>query len=562
MQARRLRFRLRDYYGALGQSDSIRIEVPTGGYVALFQRQTGERAFTSDSSGRLPVPRTPLVGRTHELEEVTELVMDPDVRLLTLSGAGGSGKTRLALEAARAVTDEFAGGVLMLPLAPFVDPGSVVTVVGQMLGLRQTGGRATADALRAHVARSIAAPTLLVLDNFEHVLVAAPIVADLLDASAHVKLLVTSRAVLRVYGEYDYPVPPLTLPHPAAALAQLECNPAVRLFTQRAEAAQHGFALTAQNAAGVAEICRRLDGLPLAIELAAAHAKVLPVEGILARLPQSLDFLTGGARERPARQQTLRNTIDWSHRLLSPAEQRLFRRLAIFAGGWTLEGAEAVCNAHRDLEIDAAAGIASLVEKSLVQHAESFDGEARYRMLETLREYAFEQMRLLNEDGRTRRAHAAYCIVIAEEGNRQLMAAERGRWMARCDLEHDNFRAALDWVIATGDADWAFRLGLALYAFWERREHLVEGRQRLEAIVNLDGAEALADAGHTRSRTSLLWAGSEAIRQPCVSCTRPRWRRFGRWETGKARRWRSTRSDRFSGSTASTRRRVFITSRP
>ena len=238
VQARRLRFRLRDYYGAIGQSDSIRIEVPTGGYVALFQRRGDTTAGDSErglrpvsrSGGRLPVPRTPLVGRTRELEEVTELVMDPDVRLLTLSGAGGSGKTRLALEAARAVTDEFAGGVLMLPLAPLVDPTSVVTAVGQMLGLRQTGGRAAADALREHVARSIAAPTLLVLDNFEHVLAAAPIVADLLDASAHVKLLVTSRAVLRVYGEHDYPVPPLALPHPAAALGQLECNPAVRLF--------------------------------------------------------------------------------------------------------------------------------------------------------------------------------------------------------------------------------------------------------------------------------------------------------------------------------------------
>ena len=380
VQARRLRARLQDYYAAQRQSDAIQIEVPTGGYAAIFRRHAGDNASAGDpgarlealescgdpvvrrdpGSGRLPAPRTPLVGRAREIEDVTRLVKDPDVRLLTLSGAGGSGKTRLALETARALMNEFAGGVFMLPLAPLVDPTSVVTALGQMLGLRQTGGRAAADALREHVARSIAAPTLLLLDNFEHVLDAAPMVADLLDASAHVKLLVTSRAVLRVYGEHDYPVPPLALPHPAAVLEQLECNPAVRLFVQRAEAAHRAFALTADNAKCVAEICRRLDGLPLAIELAAAQARVLPIEGILARLERPLDFLTGGARERPARQQTLRNTIDWSHRLLSPAEQMLFRRLAVFTGGWTPEGAEAVCNAQRDVGIEVAAGIASL----------------------------------------------------------------------------------------------------------------------------------------------------------------------------------------------------------
>ena len=246
------------------------------------------------------------------------------------------------------------------------------------------------------------------LDKFEHVLAAAPIVADLLDASAHVKLLVTSRAVLRVYGEHDYPVPPLALPHPAAALAQLECNPAVRLFTQRAEAAQHGFALTAQNAACVAEICRRLDGLPLAIELAAARAKVLPVDGILSRLPHSLDFLTGGARERPARQQTLRHTIDWSHRLLSPAEQGLFRRLPSLPVGGRSK-AQRPC-AMLIVISRSAWRLASRrwSRKAWCSMRNRSTGRLAYRMLQTLREYAFEQMRLLNEDGRTRRAHAAY----------------------------------------------------------------------------------------------------------------------------------------------------------
>jgi predicted ATPase len=439
------------------------------------------------------VPRTPLIGRDAEVEDVKRLLMDRDVRLLTLTGAGGSGKTRLALQAATELAGEYSGGVLMLPLAPLTDATGVVMVLAQALGLRYTAARSMAEALREHVALTISAPTLLLLDNFEHVLAASPVVSSLIEASAHVTALVTSRTVLHVYGEHEYPVSPLAVPAPKRSPQDLEGNPAVRLFVQRVQAVQPGFAMTPGNASTLADICTRLDGLPLAIELAAGQAKIFPLEAILERLTHSLDFLTGGARDLPARQQTLRNTIDWSHQLLAAAEQVLFRRLAVFVGGCTLEGAEAVCDAYRDLGIDVVAGMTSLVDRSLVQRVGSIEGEARFNMLETLREYALERLRESGEDARTRRAHAAYCMVLAEEGNAELATEDRRRWLARCDLEHDNFRAALDTLTGTGNAEWALRIGLALYGFWERREHLVEGRQRLEQIVNLESSKAFPD---------------------------------------------------------------------
>jgi predicted ATPase len=508
VQARRLRFKLNDYYHAQGQFDPVVIEVPTGRYAAVFSARPTEHAAQYEpvvlrtlheahlrmvgeciESGRhtLPAARTALIGRQREIAALTRLLRDRAVRLVTLTGAGGSGKTRLALQAAEKVADAFPGGVLMLPLAPLADGGAAATALAQMVGLRHTGGKPVREALRAYVRHGITTPTLLVLDNFEHVIEAAPVVGDLLEASTRVKVLVTSRSVLHLYGEREYPVPPLAVPDPSCNVRELKRNPAIRLFIQRAESANPAFKLTDANASTIAMICRRLDGLPLAIELAAARIKVFPPDAMLPRLANSLEFLSGGPSDVPARHQRLRNTIDWSYTLLTKPEQRLFRRLAVFVGGCTLEGAEAVCNPHRDLELDVVDGMASLVDKSLVHQVEPVGTEARFNMLATVREYALEGLAASGDDVPTKRALAAYCMVLAAEGNLLQTVTEREAWLARCDVELDNFRVTLDWLVASGHAAWALRLGLALFGFWERRELLEEGRQRLQAIVNLRG---------------------------------------------------------------------------
>jgi predicted ATPase len=398
----------------------------------------------------------------------------------------------VGLQVATDLIDAFPGGVYFLALGPITDPGTVASTIAQVLGVRRTGGKPLAEALQDHLRVLVHAPILLFLDNFEHLLAAAPLVAGLLEACAWLRVLVTSRAVLHVYGEHEYPVLPLPLPKPRqmGLPEALSWNPAVTLFVERAAAVQAEFVLTEENATVVAQICCRLDGLPLAIELAAARLKMLPPPAVLARLQNRLELLTGGTMDMPARQQTLRKTIDWSHDLLNPAEQKLFRRLTVFAGGCTLEGAEAVCNAQRDLEIDVLEGMASLVDKSLVQQVGQKDGVARFAMLETIREYGLERLTASGENEVTKRAHAAYCMVLAEEGNPPLTTAERTNWLALCDTEHDNLRAALDWLIASENYEWASRLGLAFYWFWEPREHLAEGRELIEAILKMRRAQA------------------------------------------------------------------------
>jgi len=322
---------------------------------------------------------------------------------------------------------------------------------------------------------------LLLLDNFEQVLPAAPLVAEMLEACPSLKILVTSRSCLRIYGEQEFPVTPL---------AQ---NSAVELFAQRAAAVWPDFTITSENAPVVQEICSRLDGLPLAIELAAARTKVLSPSGLLERLECPLSFLTGGPLDLPERQQTLRKTIDWSYSLLDDPERKLFRRLSVFIGGCTLEAAEAVCNTSRDLGIDLFEGLSSLVDKNLVQRADRAETDPRFAMLETIREYALERLADSDEQPAVRRAHAAYCVVLAEEGNPELNPADRARWLSQCDLEIDNFRSALDWLFQTSDLDWGFRLSVALFRFWDMREHLTEGRARLETILRLAGADRAKD---------------------------------------------------------------------
>ena len=331
---------------------------------------------------------------------------------------------------------------------------------------------------------------LLLLDNFEHLIQAAPLAADLLALAPNLQIMVTSRAALHVYGEHEFPVPPLALPdaRSTASVETLAQSPAVALFLQRAVAAKPDFELTRENAPAVAEICARLDGLPLAIELAAARVKVLSPSSLLTRLANRLQLLTGGSRDLPERQQTLRAAIDWSYDLLSFAEQKLFRRLSVFVGGCDLEGLEAVCDTKGDLDLDLLDGMASLLDKSLAQQIEQGNGESRFAMLETIREYALDKLEASGEEKLTKRAHAAYCLVLAEEGAAEPNTVETGAWLERLGLEHDNFRAALEWLTKTGDAEWGLRLATDLFRFWETREYLAEGSDRLGRLLKLPQA--------------------------------------------------------------------------
>jgi predicted ATPase/serine/threonine protein kinase len=448
----------------------------------------------------LPVQRTPFVGRDVEVAALRQLLHRDEVRLVTLTGPGGIGKTRLALHVAGELAGHFAAGICFVPLSAVSDAGLIASAIAQAVGVQATGAQSPHESLKEYLL-GLRQPMLLLLDNFEHLVSAAPLVAELLSIGPKLKVLVTSQAPLHVYGEHEFPVPSLGLPDPKSiptldALSQL---PAVALFVERAVAVKRDFKLTRENASAVATICARLDGLPLAIELAAARIKLLSPSAMQARLERCLNLLTGGARDLPARQQTLRGTIDWSYGLLNAAEQKLFRRLSVFVGGCTLEGVEAVCDAKGDLGVDVLDGMASMVDKSLVQQVDHFEGESRFVMLATIREYARERLAASGDEATARRAHAAYCLVLAEEGAEPDGAQQQ--WLERLDLEHDNFRAALDWLIANGDSDWGLRLGAALFRFWETRELLSEGRDRLGTLLKLDRA-----APHTKLRARVAFA--------------------------------------------------------
>lgn len=432
----------------------------------------------------IPKPRTSLVGREQEVSQAAKLLLRQNVQLLTLTGPGGGGKTRLAIAIAQKIADQFTAGVQFVGLASITDPGLVASALAESLEIKPVANR-TLPELIGDQFRDVG-PFLLVLDNFEQVLVAAKLVADTLVACPSMKILVTSRASLRIYGEQDFPVVPLAP------------NSAMELFVQRAAAVRPDFAITAENAPAIQEICCRLDGLPLAIELAAARTKVLTPSAMLDRLQSRLQLLTGGALDLPERQQTLRKTIDWSHDLLKEPERKLFRRLSIFVGGCTLEAAEAVCDTDRDLGMDLLEGLFSLVDKNLLQRVDRPEGETRFSMLEMIREYGLECLTESGEHTSVRRAHAAYCLVLAEEGNPELSSADRARWLTQCDAEIDNFRSTLDWLFEVRDLDWALRLCIGLFRFWDMREHLTEGRTRLETVLRLAGS------GHAKERGRVL----------------------------------------------------------
>jgi predicted ATPase/class 3 adenylate cyclase len=444
-----------------------------------------------------PIEPSPLIGREREMAAGRDLLLRDDVRLLTLTGPPGTGKTRLSLQLAGDLRDQFADGAYFVALAPISSPELVTWAIGRELGLQESGNHPLLDVLRDYLAGR---ELLLVLDNFEHVLPAAGLVAELLERSPGLTVLVTSRAPLHLRAEHEFPVPPLALPDPGVlpSVETLAHVAAVALYVERAVAVKPDFALTEANAGAVAEICRRLDGLPLAIELAAARSKILPPQAMLARLGRRLPLLVGGPHDLPARHQTLRSAITWSHDLLDKTEQRLFRRLSVFVGGWTVQAAEACCNARADLSIEILDGIASLLDKSLVRQEAPGDAEPRFVMLETIREYALDQLDASGEGPEIRDRHLDYYLGLAEEADAGLLGPQQVAWCDRLEAEHDNIRAAFGWVLTTLEGGVAstpgltraaarleagIRLADSLELFWMLRGHSRENWQLVMRLI-------------------------------------------------------------------------------
>jgi predicted ATPase/class 3 adenylate cyclase len=453
----------------------------------------------SDQQTRhFPPALTPFLGREEQISAIAELVAAPNVHLVTLTGPGGIGKTRLAIQVGERLASSFAGGAVFVDLSPLRDPAQVLPAIGRALGLREVNAGSLVQQIHGFLAER---ETLLILDNFEQLLGSAAVVANLLGGS-EVELLVTSRAPLRVQGEHEYLVPTLRLPDHSqrANAAALATNEAVALFVDRAKAVRPDFELTDAIAPIIAEICARLDGLPLAIELAAARIKVLPPAALLSRLERRLPLLTGGRRDAPERQRTLRDTIAWSYDLLAADECELFRKLGVFVGGWTMEAAEAVANPEGNLDV--LGGLTSLVEMSLVRLDET-EAEPRFRMLETIREYAVDQLTEADEDAAVRERHAAYYLDFAESAEPQLVGANQAEWLDRLADDGPNIMTTLGWLLDQNRIEEGLRLSVAMRFYWLRRAPFGEGSRWLTAFLErpADGvpprtrARAVAAAG-------------------------------------------------------------------
>lgn len=433
----------------------------------------------------LPVQNSSFLGREREIAEVRELL--GQARLLTLTGPGGTGKTRLSLQVAADALDRFPDGVYFVALAPIGDAELVAPTIAQEIGIANRGGLEPLDRLREHLRERT---MLLVLDNFEQVASAAPVVGELLTSAARLTVLVTSRAVLHLYGEREYPVPPLGLPDPlrdrnVEAISQYE---AVRLFIERAVAVKPDFRVTNENAPAVAQIAVSLDGLPLAIELAAARIRVLTPDAMLQRLAHRLSLLSGGARDLPERQQTLRGAIGWSHDMLDDAERRLFAGMSVFVGGAGLEAVESVC-ATDDGGEDLLDVLSSLVDKSLVRQVTDARGQPRFGMLETIRDFALEQLERSGDATDLRRRHARLFAGLVETARPQLLGAQKREWLDRLEDEHDNLRAAISWAVDNDEPELALRMTAGLWRMWQMRGYLVEGFEQVRRALAMAGAE-------------------------------------------------------------------------
>jgi len=465
----------------------------------------------SKPASTLPTQLTSFIGREQEIAAASTRLRRDDVRLLTLTGPGGVGKTRLGLQIASHLEQEFADGACFVSLAPIGETELVIPTIAQALGVKEVGAQPLLARLQDYLREK---HLLLLLDNFEQVASSASILLELLTTCLHLKMLVTSRATLHIPGEHQFPVSPLPLPDHGLDPGDttLAHNEAIALFCLRAQEVAPDFQLTPGNIITVAELCGRLDGLPLAIELAAARIKLLPPQSLLTRLQQHQHILTSTIRDLPARQKTLHQTIKWSYDLLDSDEQTLFRYLCVFVGGWTLEAAEAVCHTLDDHGRNVLGGISSLLDKSLLQHREQASGEPRLVLLETIREFGQECLVESGEAPRVQQAHACYFLHLAEEIEPKLFGAEQVHWFDTLEREHENMRAALRWFIESEESERALRLAGALARFWTVRGYVGEGRQWLQRVLASPGHLPL----HPRAK-ALSWAGWLALLQSDVA---------------------------------------------
>ena len=459
----------------------------------------------------LPPQPTTFIGREREVAEALALL--ERTRFLTLTGPGGTGKTRLALRVAAESAEGYRDRAVFVALAALEDPSLVASTVAAAVGVQEEPGRRLLTSLTDRLAGMEA---LLVLDNYEQLLAAAPLVGDLVAAGPGVRVLVTSRAPLRLAGELEYQVRPLALPETStvATLEELAESEAVTLFVERARAIDSGFALGSENAAAVAAICAALDGLPLAIELAAARVRLLSPEAILERLGTCLSLLTGGPRDRAERQRTLRGAIQWSYDLLDPEGQTMFRRLAAFAGGWSLEAAEEVCSPAGAESLDTLEALDALVQHSLARRDDRAP-EARFRMLQTIREFGLERLAESGEEPEIRERHARFFLTLAQRAAGELTGPGQAAWLDRLARDYDNLRGALQWSVDADRAELGLLIAAALWRFWQLRDYLAEGEARLTELLALPSAAAATsarEAGANALASVVYWRGHPLFR--------------------------------------------------